>query len=53
MLPEDVEQVQSYGYPHPFSKFVLRSVSSHTVPAYSEERSKNEFGVTGVLESAY
>ena len=31
MLPENFEHVQSYGRPSPFSKFILRSVSSHTV----------------------
>ena len=47
MLPDNCGQVQSSGHHNPFSKFVLRSVSLHTVSAHSEERSKNEFGVTG------
>ena len=49
MLPENFEEVQISGRPSLFSKFILRSVSLHTVWAQSEERSKNEFGVTGVL----
>ena len=48
MLPENVEHVQGYGHPSLFSKFVLHS---HTVLAHSVEHSKNEFGVTGVLDN--